>query len=450
MKKGDPKGYYTILEVSITAAANEIKVAYRRRAMELHPDRNSNKDATAQFQLLGLAYAVLNDTEKRAAYDTSDINLEEKSKTEQTGLPPEPIVCSCCGKISAQPRYVIFYEVKSFLVVCSRTTIQGIFCSKCADKKSVMASVSTWLLGWWSLSGFMYSAHAILTNLFGGQRPALINAKLAGHQAWVFSVLGQIDMARAIARDARGLAQKIKLTNMKIGKKKLNYEIDDEGTKLRKQLDELISLIGTGGSNVQLKNSWTLLRRPFFIQGVFVLSALAACWFIIQNQPKSTPPRGPKPYIANITETTPPSLQARPLYVRSSMAPDGKPWPSTNRYLQGYVLIHANGLSEINIDNNQNNSDVLVKLISLDSINAFPVRTFLIHRGSSFTLEHVTVGNYDIRYRNLDTGHLSRSEQFSLEEIHSHDGVQYTKISITLYKVRSGNMKTYDLSENEF
>ena len=451
MKKGDPKGYYAILEVSITATADEIKVAYRRRAMELHPDRNNDKDATAQFQLLGLAYAVLSDPAKRAAYDTDDINLGNRAKAEKAEAPPEPIVCSCCGKVSAQPRYVIFYEVKSFIIVCTRTAIQGIFCSACADKKSVVASTSTWFLGWWSFAGFMYSAHAILTNLFGGERPALVNAKLAGHQAWVFGVLGQIDMARAIALDARGLAQKIRPpTYMEMAKKKLGYEIDDEGERLRKQLDELISMMGAGGSNVQLKNSWALLRRPFFIQGAFVLVALAACWAIVQNQPQSTPPQGPKPYVANMVETTPPAFPSRPSYVRPSTAPDGELWPSASGYLPGYALIHANGLSEITIDNSQNNADVFVKLVSLDGPNAFPVRTFFIRGGSSFTLEHVTVGNYDIRYRDLNTGHLSRSEQFLLEEIHNYNGVQYTTLTMTLYKVRSGNLKTYDLSENEF
>jgi hypothetical protein len=190
-----------------------------------------------------------------------------------------------------------------------------------------------------------------------------------------------------------------------------------------------------------------LLRKPFFIQCAFVLVALAACWAIVQNQPQSTPPQGPKPYMA---DTTPPALPAQPSYVRPSTAPDGEHWPIASGYLPGYALIHANGLSEITIDNSQNNADVFVKLISLDGPNAFPVRTFFIRGGSSFTLEHVTVGNYDIRYRDLNTGHLSRSEQFLLEEIHSDNGVQYTTLSMTLYKVKSGNLKTYDLSENEF
>ena len=49
MSNRDPKGYYAILGVSPNADAAEIKAAYRRRAKELHPDRNRAPDAAAQF-----------------------------------------------------------------------------------------------------------------------------------------------------------------------------------------------------------------------------------------------------------------------------------------------------------------------------------------------------------------------------------------------------------------
>jgi hypothetical protein len=62
----------------------------------------------------------------------------------------------------------------------------------------------------------------------------------------------------------------------------------------------------------------------------------------------------------------------------------------------------------------------------------------------------VTAGNYDIRYRDLNTGRLSRSEAFSLEETPAYNGRQFSNITITLYKVRNGNMETYSLAEDEF
>ena len=65
-------------------------------------------------------------------------------------------------------------------------------------------------------------------------------------------------------------------------------------------------------------------------------------------------------------------------------------------------------------------------------------------------MKDVTTGNYDIRYRDLDTGRLSRSEPFNLKEVETHDGIEYSNYTITLYKIRNGNMKTYNLPESEF
>jgi molecular chaperone DnaJ len=64
--------YYQILSVSATADREEIKVAFKKLALRLHPDKNpDNPLAEEQFKLVNEAYQVLSNERKRAMYDLS-------------------------------------------------------------------------------------------------------------------------------------------------------------------------------------------------------------------------------------------------------------------------------------------------------------------------------------------------------------------------------------------
>lgn len=175
----------------------------------------------------------------------------------------------------------------------------------------------------------------------------------------------------------------------------------------------------------------------------WALYAIAAffIWVWAADEHKEPAP-GPKPYVS-----APPE---KPAYIRPTTTPSGKPWPVQAGYIDGYKKLHTDGLSTVTINNSQNDSDVFVKLVSIDGASAYPVRQFYVPAHGSFTLNKVRAGTYDIRYRDLDTGQLSRSDPMSVEEHSTYEGTQFSNVTMTLYKVRNGNMETHPLSETEF
>jgi len=441
----DPKSYYAILGVPTNASASDIKAAFRRKATELHPDRNKATDATRQFQLLNEAYGVLSDPNSRAQYDTNTID-EADGQTTPGSQAPEPVVCSECNCTTAQPRYAIFYQVMSFLFVTYRIPIQGIFCRTCFDKKMLKATICNWLLGWWAPWGFLYTIGAVIGNLFAGAQQHAINARILMHQAWYFAYYDNITLARAITLDALDIAAKIRPAS------------DIEGIRLRKMAEDFIHATDLNGPVNRLKNSWKFFGKSFFVQIAIALVAVAGVWYLFNEDAKqsnsgsNTASTSARPFVQSKPyEANPVAVKSMsPAYERPETAPNGSPWPVGGGYVKGYKRLHTKGISMVTIDNGQNDNDVFVKLVSVSGTKSYPVRTFYIPPHGSFTVKNVASGEYDVRYKNLVSGGLSKSEPFSLEEIPSETGRQYSKITMTLYKVRDGNMKTYDLSDDEF
>jgi hypothetical protein len=62
----------------------------------------------------------------------------------------------------------------------------------------------------------------------------------------------------------------------------------------------------------------------------------------------------------------------------------------------------------------------------------------------------LSTGSYDLRYRNLRSGDLQRSQLFEAEDVKTSSGLQHSTVTLPLYTSQNGNMQTFALSESEF
>jgi len=244
----DLKAYYQILGLEPDARPDDIKAAYRVRAKDLHPDHNNSRTAPEDFQRLTEAYGVLRDPRKREAYDDfcrrNPVPIPSGSGSGSGQTTMAPLGCSSCGKVTAQPRYIVFERVRSFILVSHRSPIEGVFCRDCADRTAVKASTATWLMGWWGIFGPPMALYALLVNLLGGRRPRADNARVLLHQARAFLFRGDRVMARALVDQAQHYT----------ARKSLQAQ----------EAEELAALIGPGERH--LKDRWGLGGGVFLAQ----------------------------------------------------------------------------------------------------------------------------------------------------------------------------------------
>lgn len=79
----DENDLYKLLNINAGATQQEIRDAYKRRAREFHPDKNT-ADTTRIFQTIKLAYETLYDEKRRMEYD-ADANLDRDEDDEEDG-----------------------------------------------------------------------------------------------------------------------------------------------------------------------------------------------------------------------------------------------------------------------------------------------------------------------------------------------------------------------------
>ncbi|KAL4901837.1 hypothetical protein BDW74DRAFT_181549 [Aspergillus multicolor] len=102
------KDYYELLEIEQNASSEDVKKAYRRKALELHPDRNFGnvEAATNLFAELQSAYEVLSDPHERSWYDSHrDAFLGEDGADEQSGMTTSADILKLFSKFSPRMEF---------------------------------------------------------------------------------------------------------------------------------------------------------------------------------------------------------------------------------------------------------------------------------------------------------------------------------------------------------
>jgi hypothetical protein len=125
-------------------------------------------------------------------------------------------------------------------------------------------------------------------------------------------------------------------------------------------------------------------------------------------------------------------------------------WPVHATYLDGFQRRASSGLTTITIDNTSGGADVYVKLCRPSPDKCDGLRHVFIPRGELFTLRNITPGSYDVRYCSLDDGAMAKSEPLQLRQIESAEGISYSTVTLTLYRVAGGNTHFEGVSEEKF
>ena len=179
-----------------------------------------------------------------------------------------------------------------------------------------------------------------------------------------------------------------------------------------------------------------LRKHPFAIIAVCLL--IMGFFFGGNNTNKSTPKSTPKTVASTNNKA---NIPIEPIAKKNVIT----------GYDSSKPILNDDGLCELTIDNTRNDMPVYVRVWDMNSYQ--PVRAFYIAQGEEFTAYDLTPSTYEVRYIELYDNDFpangSKSELFELEQIESAYGIQYSQMSLTLYKVRNGNTQTTSIPASQ-
>ncbi|MAY54772.1 MAG: hypothetical protein CMQ46_02920 [Gammaproteobacteria bacterium] len=491
--------HYDNLKVARDAPVEVIRAAYKSLCLKYHPDRNANSpESQRAMKIINDSYAVLSDPERRRAHDAWISEKEGGPRSE----PMPKAAARESPKTSSVPikaGCILFKDLSDD----SKNALMRRLPTKGGQEFGIKLDGVVWnyiwsflLLGWlvflavdstnyrWDVeSRDWYAGISLIAALLLGRNLSFIFSWHSSPiKSWLlvtplYVIKTNLDKVwywpgwtisdiRATHNYRNGFYQSTSLNIWFEGKceafsispekayqalvnKLKEYDAVARAAFSRDDFkyfidnDDFATEQGGGTTNKVLfrKSSLASYALALALSGI----TFVAAWEINQGQPNRPISRS-----SDIPRFNSQASTQSQGYIRPSAAPNGAAWPLISGYIDGYEYLNTNGLSSVNIDNTRNDSDVFVRLVHLSDAEAIPVRSFFVAQGRSFNVQDVAPGRYDVRYQDLNTGALARSEPFTLTETPSFNGTQFDQMTMTLYKVRDGNMRTYGISPDEF
>lgn len=446
----DIKGYYSVLGVEPTASQAEIRTAYRELVVKYHPDKNKSSD-DSRIKLINEAYSVLKYSETRAAYDHT--NLKSKTESDQNNTRSiEPLRCHACNKITAQPRYLVFWRVYSFLIATSRSPVQGIYCSSCAKAEAMKSTIITSSAGWWGVPwGPIWTIGKGFTNAMGGEHDRDRTDALIWYNVIAFVQAKQVSIAYA-------LSERLIAANDK---------------EIRDAANDLIAACRSNGFKPtgELKDPWREVKGQAFLRFAALLTVpVLAAFFIISTS------------VSDISSQSYAFAQyptANDSRANNELLPSDVPADSLNStpvpklaecdhaLSNGHVIFGKKNLEKeghtLEIRNGST-GDAIIKIRESTTNSLYA--SFFVEQNKTATLDGLRDGYYKIQYsigssvaencskfnnpENMSAFPTTESLIKELVDDYRGKGAIFQRLTYTLYQVPNGNVNPETISEAEF
>jgi len=423
------KDYYETLEVHPKASPEIIKKAYTTLAKKYHPDLNAENEKISALKMIELneAYEVISNPIKRKEYDASYFSQPNRQPNKEQHKPANNGQQSTTTNVDKD--ILVLHE--QLVAICKQII------DECAGKiiKTESAIANNLFYCNKNLARFEKEAMPLVPKFIKKQKtnPNIFSDAMDWYAVTLYSIALNYTWANKFITAENLFCRAI--YDFKPGSDIIN-KIVAAKKGISKSVDIQRSHASPPETPKKSNGTPSISIIPFISIGIIAFLVL---FFSLsgKNSSSSLPSKPPSALPVATASTQP----AKPSFVPVLDKPTG--------YDKNFQQKLDSGECKVTIDNTRNNFPVYVKIYKLSN-GLIPARAFYIQNNDQFTANNIPPGQYDVRYRNLQTGSISKTQSFELEQHRTVDGIEYSIISFTLFTVPGGNTRMTSIDETQF